>query len=483
MKTKITLLFSLYLLGQIIIIQFSTHHIETLDWDINSFLVVSQEFGRGNLPFENQYENKPPLLFFAFYIFSFLAGDNVLYIKIINDLIIFLLAFSLLIISNKNIQSEFWSFVPSIIFIFFISNIWFHPEYSEYISLLFIASAYIVLKTENIKQRSFLSGLLISFSTLINLGTIFFVLGLLFVNYLNSKQKLKSFREFVLGFSSLQILIFFIYYFNGLSSDYFMSMIKIPLTYSETNFSLVQNITTFLKAFQNYNTLIYVLLIISISLFISNLLSVLKSRNFNKNRNLDILIMISCSMFFYIFAKKGYYHHLIFLLYFCSLTFSWVNTGLTKRIIFTVTIFSIFSVNTLFFPQSFENLKNLNSIENKYPIKILSEELKPKINKNQNVFSTNHILILYYFNVPNYSYIVHPALYDYPEITEVLIKNKKINQDEVEYIIRKSPDVLEGNFELKTIDNSYYKLDTKHIDLNLLEYWEKDRSINIFISK
>ena len=83
MKTKITLLFSLYLLGQIIIIQFSTHHIETLDWDINSFLVVSQEFGRSNLPFENQYENKPPLLFFAFYIFSFLAGDNVLYIKIL----------------------------------------------------------------------------------------------------------------------------------------------------------------------------------------------------------------------------------------------------------------------------------------------------------------------------------------------------------------------------------------------------------------
>ena len=51
---------------QVVAIQFSTHHYETLDWDINAFLVTSLEFGRGNLPYEFQYENKPPLLFLIF---------------------------------------------------------------------------------------------------------------------------------------------------------------------------------------------------------------------------------------------------------------------------------------------------------------------------------------------------------------------------------------------------------------------------------
>ena len=31
---------------QVVVIQFSTHHYETLDWDINAFLVTSLEFGR-----------------------------------------------------------------------------------------------------------------------------------------------------------------------------------------------------------------------------------------------------------------------------------------------------------------------------------------------------------------------------------------------------------------------------------------------------
>ena len=34
--------------------QISTYHYETLDWDINAFLVTSLEFGRGNLPFERR---------------------------------------------------------------------------------------------------------------------------------------------------------------------------------------------------------------------------------------------------------------------------------------------------------------------------------------------------------------------------------------------------------------------------------------------
>jgi hypothetical protein len=92
-----TIIFYLFAFFQVIIIQFSTHHVETLDWDINAFLVTSLEFGRGNLPYEFQYENKPPLLFFLFYLFSIITENNLFFIKIINDFIIFLI---LIIMSN-----------------------------------------------------------------------------------------------------------------------------------------------------------------------------------------------------------------------------------------------------------------------------------------------------------------------------------------------------------------------------------------------
>ena len=152
MKTKVSLFFSIYLFFQILIIQFSTHHIETLDWDINAFLVTSQEFGRGNLPFEYQYENKPPVLFFIFYLFSIVTNNNLLYIKIINDLLLFILSLLLIKISNTENSFNIWNYLPSIVFILFTSNVWFHPNYSEYISLLFISSSYVVLKSKNIKK-------------------------------------------------------------------------------------------------------------------------------------------------------------------------------------------------------------------------------------------------------------------------------------------------------------------------------------------
>ena len=62
----------------ILLFQSSTYNFETLDWDVNAFLVTSLEIGRGNLPFENQYENKPPLLFTIFYLLQFHSYQNYL---------------------------------------------------------------------------------------------------------------------------------------------------------------------------------------------------------------------------------------------------------------------------------------------------------------------------------------------------------------------------------------------------------------------
>ena len=99
------------------------------------------------------------------------------------------------------------------------------------------------------------------------------------------------------------------------------------------------------------------------------------------------------------------------------------------------------------------------------------------------IFSTNNILILYYLDKPNISYIVHPALYDYEEITSVLIKNYKIKENEIVYRLDNMPKIFEGYDNQIKNDSNYYKFVIPEIDNSLLNYWGKDNNVFIFIKK
>ena len=79
--------------------QISTYHYETLDWDINAFLVTSLEFVEEI--FLYQYENKPPLLFAIFYLFSIITNKSLIYINLLNDLIICLILAQTIIILRR----------------------------------------------------------------------------------------------------------------------------------------------------------------------------------------------------------------------------------------------------------------------------------------------------------------------------------------------------------------------------------------------
>jgi len=63
--------------------QFYTHNYETLGWDINTFIVMSQEVHRGNLPYENHFDNKGPLLYFLYAIPTYFK--SLIVVKIFND--------------------------------------------------------------------------------------------------------------------------------------------------------------------------------------------------------------------------------------------------------------------------------------------------------------------------------------------------------------------------------------------------------------
>jgi len=474
----------LFLFFLIFFFQSSTYNYETLDWDVNAFLVTSLELGRGNLPFETQYENKPPLLFAIFYFFTILANKNLLIIKILNDLIIFLISVqSIYLFKKRGTPPEIFSFVPSVVFILVTSNVWFHPSYSEFISLFCISSSYLIYKRSENRSKFLIIGLLLSASSLINLGTSLFLICFVVILLLYENNKYKKIFNLLIGFGIIHLILLGIYAVNGSLSDYLMAMVQIPLSYGVTEFSLFSSLTIFLTSFIKYNLLIYTLILFSISLSIHIILKMVRENKL-MFENSELIFLIFFGLMFFNLAGKGYYHHLIFLLYFLSLSFIFLRDTIINKgiVVFFILVITGFTISE-FTEYSLNNIKNFLTLEEEYPIKKVSNEIILHNYKYDEIFSTNHILLLYYLDKPNTSYVVHPALYDYEEITSVLIENNKIKDNEIVFQLDRLPQIYEGN-DLETTDNSnYYKIELPEINNSLLNYWSKDNNVFLFIKR
>ena len=74
-------------------------------------------------------------------------------------------------------------------------------------------------------------------------------------------------------------------------------------------------------------------------------------------------------------------------------------------------------------------------------------------------------------------------MYDYEEITGVLVKNNKIEDGEIVYQIGNLPEIFEGNEEQIINDSNYFKLEVSEIDNTLLNYWGKNNTLFLFIKK
>lgn len=467
---------------QVVVIQFSTHHYETLDWDINAFLVTSLEFGRGNLPYEFQYENKPPLLFLIFYIFSVISQKSLLLIKIINDLIVFLLSISLIKLYGNN-KYSYWNIIPGIAFIALSSNVWFHPNYSEYLLLIFVvATNYIYEKSEgNFKYTNI--GVLLALSTLINLGAILFLLNYIIIIYIKEQRVRIQLRNLFFGFSFVHLLTGLTYFIFGAFREYLMSFLIIPYSYSSSEFSFWSAVRVFIQAMAEFNLFLYALLIILISIASFKAVLLIRNLNFN-NHNLEIVLHLFASILFFGIAGKGYYHHLIPFIYFLPACFHFINKTFSKGLIIFLLVFSFIGVNEKFLNQSINNIKNIETLEENYPTKKAYNQIKNLIDDSDVIFSTENILLLYYLDSRNSSYIVHPALYDYSEVTSVLERSNKIVLEEVEANLQLLPEVVEGsNFDESLIDKDVYQeIILKNINFELLNYWD-DGVINIYIKR
>ena len=483
MKIKSKYLFFYFAIFiQVILIQFSTHHYETIDWDINAFLVTSLEFGRGNLPYEFQYENKPPLLFLIFFIFSVISQKSLLLIKIINDLIVFLLSISLVrLYSKKNFSP--WNFIPGLTFIALTSNVWFHPNYSEYLLLIFVVASNFVYQKSESNFKYIYIGILLALSTLINLGAIVFLISYLLIIYIKKQSVKIKYINLFFGFSFVHLLTGVIYFVFGVFEEYLMSFVVIPYSYTSSDTLFWSSSQVFVQALANYNLFLYSILIILISLIVFKAVSLINNANFD-NYTLEIVLQLSASVLFFAIASKGYYHHLIPFLYFLPACLHLLDRAFSKGVIIFLLVFSFIGINEKFVNQSIDNIKSIQTLEENYPTKKAYNQIKNQIDNSDIIFSTENILLLYYLDSPNSSYIVHPSLYNYSEVTSVLQSADKIMEEEMKANLQLLPQVIEGTaFDKLLIDMEIYQETVlSNINFELLNYWD-DGDIKIYIKR
>tara|TARA_X000000950_G_C13920628_1_gene663151 strand:+ start:2676 stop:4358 length:1683 start_codon:yes stop_codon:yes gene_type:complete len=470
---------------------------EIVDWDIPSYMVASNEIKNGYLPNETQWESKGPVLLYMYYFVLDIVSGNFIYFKVANDVILFLislilLATSFVISKNKLIISSTATFV----FILFMSQPWATSGYSELYALVFISFGILLFKFKDFKYKFFLIGFMFAMSTLVNQGTVLFLLPLLIaiIGIENYKNKL---LKIFIGFVIPHLTFLYIYLINDLLDVYLATFITIPVSYTSANYSNLYELKVFMRTFFEFNFSIYFLLV-------TVLIIILKSFFFKKNflkgalQNLEFMLIVA-SLLFYFIAAHNYYHHLLFFLYFISLYISKTKFDINIVFLISFVLLSIFTFVSTNGTTSYNNLKNIESVYENYPLRQLAEEIEKKEINNLEILALDYNLILHYLDKPNYSYIVHGTNFLEPYILSSLEEIGIIETDYLNSLKNKKPNVIicseymivRGEVETQLIfpcnqDHllDYYQLNTDiYFTENLNYYRDPYKEIKLFIKR
>jgi hypothetical protein len=319
-----------------------------------------------------------------------------------------------------------------------MSQPWGLSGYSEIYSLLFISFSYYLYKSNTSKHTYYLIGIFLSLSTLVNQGTILYLIGFLLILF--NKNAKHNLRKILLSFLIPHIFFLLLYFYKNLLNIYIETFVNIPIAYTSASYSNLYELKVYLRKFYEYETSLYFIFVIVLFSILANSLSSIN--NFKNILGNDNFIFILISLSFYFIASHNYYHHTIFLLYFLSLYVQNISNSNTVYLISVLTVFSTLTLTISHGSTSAKNLYNHQAIYDNYPLKSLATEIDSLFDEDYNVLALEYNLLLHYLDKPNYSYIVHHTNFLEPYILSSLQKINFIEENYAEYLITKKPDVI-----------------------------------------
>ena len=496
-----------FLLTLTILTQNKYLNIETITWDVHSYLVAAQEINSGFIPLETQWESKGPLLLYLYNFFSIASNKNYIVFRLVNDLILFISVLFLYLTVFKSTGDKVKAFLSSLLFILITSYVWFVSEFSEIYCLAILSIIYYLFNTYEHTNKLLLSiGFLFGVSTLINQGTVIFLIPYLIVlfNEYKNNNLIKNTFYFSSGFLFPHLIFITIYLLNGMFDVYFSQYYYMPLAYIEANESSLYELKVVMRRFFKYDLYLYIsifsILVFSFQAFYKQIIL----KKFMILNDLAYLNLLA-AMAFYFIAGHNYYHHLFYVIFFFSTMIVNIDLASQKNLIIVLLFCSLISVGFKTFQDSTDNLMNLNEVYENYPLRQLSQDIDNNFKNDQyDILAMDYVLILYYLDKPNFSYIVHPSNHYEEFIVSELLRLERIEtnefnhvskmiEDEPEVIICSGKMIIKGvpqnidfyNCAIDDYKKNYKKIETKNLkeNQNLDYYSDPFKEINVYIKQ
>ena len=479
-KSKILNLILLFLiLFSIFATQFAYLDYETIDWDVNTYLVVSNDVTNGNLPYENEWDDKGPILYFTYSLFIYLSSGDLVLFKVLNNFLFLVIVANLYlsIFLFSHYKSHLKSIFGSLLFIISMAAPWGTVEYSELIGLFYLSISILLLNLQN-KKLIYFSGIFFGLATLVNQGIGVFLIPLIYQLFKKENPK-KLISRFLISFLIIHGFMIILYFVNGLIKTYFVTLIIVPLSYvaSEASlYTLLKELWVFSKSILNFNVFTFVTFIFISTIFFLSFSK--KTFWFDKQKlfsNTAINLFVLSSLLFYVLGSTGYYHHLIFSLYFICLSVSLIQNS-KSEIIFTIFVLvSLFTTLPKTIDNSIDNFNNLNTIQENYPLYELSQEIDSYFEDDYSIISLDHQLINFYLQKPNSAYVIHSTNYKEYSIINNLERFDLMEEKLISLLIESEPDVVICSSLTKTyideISCEMTEFNSKYISLNTESYF------------
>ena len=477
---------------------------EIISIDVPSYLVASRSINFLNFHFLINGNPKALCLFTFIDFYCLYQTTIIFFFRILNDLLLFLITFLIFSTSYKISNNYFTAFISSIFFVSITSHVWYVTELSEIYCLVFILYQYFIISGRPMTKKTILlCGVLVSISSLINQSTAIFLIGCIFYIYkeINLKE-LNYYFTLLLGFLIPQIIFYLLYFFNDLSILYFTNYIKIPFGYVGSGEFQLYELIVWLRRYFNFSQLLYFSFL---SVFFVLAIKLLKKQFFKSFRfNLNILYLI-LGFLIYVIAGHNYQHHLFYTIAFFSILISHLEINKMTSVIYVLIIFSAIHIFSFSFDKSFNNLINYEETFDNYPLRSLASEINNLYeDKNYEVLAIDHVLLLFYLEKPNISYIIHPFNNFEEYIVNALLETGKLKTNDsshLSYYIETEPEIIicapqtiiDGsptklgsdifNCEITDYKKNYIKLDTQiYLDNPNREYYYNPYiSIDVFI--
>jgi hypothetical protein len=473
---------------------------ETISWDVSSYLVASLPIGDGYLPFETQWESKGPLLMYIYYFLASISSKSYVVFRLVNDFILFIISVllfkSLYLLSEK---SNTTASIGSLLFLSLFSDPQYMSEYSElYILLILSITTYLYIRNKLLGLNQFTIPALISLAALINQVAVLFIVPYFFLLYADHVRNKKLLINFSCSFLFPLFIFQVIYFFNGeyniLIANYFL----VPLGYSSSgDVNSINELRIWLREYFYLNKFLYLSLF---SLLSFEIMRVAKQFNLYFFKNL-INLNIIVSIIIYFLGNHSYAHHLMYFIYFLTFFITRIKFNNMYILLLGLMLVTSSSIFVKSFNKSFDNLSNINSVQNNYPVYKLSKEIQKQFQGEYNILALEYVLVLFYLEKPNYSYIVHPTNHFEEYINKPLERFEKIEKNNIDMLLARKPDVIicntirihrgvptdneNFNCNFDYYSKEYSQIDTSNYrnDIKVEFYYDPYKDMNVYIKK